>query len=151
MSDTGHTALVRVKPLEWEERRTPLGLVWWSAPNPLGALPFEARTENEKAVHQANLERRILYAIEPSPSLPILVEALEGLLDTVSRLDICEGVCCCGDDMERHSDPMSCGHVPVDAGEYYHGKTIELARAALASIKGDRLVPAHVTIEEISE
>lgn len=29
------------------------------------------------------------------------------------------GVCCCGEDMERHSDPMWCGHMPVDSFDYY--------------------------------
>ena len=57
--------------------------------------------------------------------------ALRGLLSTVERLDISEGVCCCGDDMATHAEPMSCGHTPVDAGHYHHGNAIQQARDAI--------------------
>ena len=59
-----------------------------------------------------------------------LEAALRGLLSTVERLDISEGVCCCGDDMATHAEPMSCGHTPVDAGHYHHGNAIQQARDA---------------------
>ncbi len=65
-----------------------------------------------------------------------LVDALTRLLATVERLDISEGVCCCGDSMENHSNPMVCGHSPVDMGEYHHGAAIEAARAAIAKAEG---------------
>lgn len=67
---------------------------------------------------------------------PELLNSLRSLLDTVERLDIREGVCCCGDSMESHSNPMDCGHSPVDAGEYYHGQTIENARKAILKAEG---------------
>lgn len=67
---------------------------------------------------------------------PDLFEALDALLATIERLDIREDVCCCGDDMEGHSDPMACGHGPVDAGEYYHGQTIEKAKNAIRKAQG---------------
>lgn len=35
------------------------------------------------------------------------------------------GVCCCGDDMKNHSDPMSCGHAPTDHGAYMVGLWLE--------------------------
>lgn len=63
-----------------------------------------------------------------------LIEAHKRLLAMAERLDIAEGVCCCGDDMDRHPEPMSCGHSPVDAGHYHHGATIEESRRALARI-----------------
>ena len=83
MSDTGHTPLVRVKPLEWEERigvtgtydaKTPIGsfiasvtdegrghwfIVGLSGSNYIGTTVEEA-----KAAAQADYERRILSAIE---------------------------------------------------------------------------------------
>lgn len=65
-----------------------------------------------------------------------LVESHKALLETVEHLDTAEGVCCCGDDMERHAHPMSCGHEPVDAGHYYHGQAISRARAAIARVGG---------------
>ncbi|NLH94398.1 MAG: hypothetical protein GX466_09335 [Candidatus Cloacimonetes bacterium] len=39
--------------------------------------------------------------------------------------------------MDRHSDPMSCGHSPVDMGDYYAGQALESARAALAQTPTD--------------
>ena len=66
-----------------------------------------------------------------------LIESLEVLLGLVDEFGIKSGVCCCGDDMARHSNPMDCGHSPVDSGEYYSAKTIEVARAALSGAKGN--------------
>jgi len=45
-----------------------------------------------------------------------LLEALDEILD---RADTSEGYCCCGDSMDNHASPMTCGHSPVDAGDYY--------------------------------
>ena len=69
--------------------------------------------------------------------LAVAVEAIEACVASLERADTTEGVCCCGDSMEQHSDPMSCGHSPVDMGNYYASKAIEAARAALAQIKGE--------------
>lgn len=49
-------------------------------------------------------------------------EMLRGLVSSAESIfDNCQisaGICCCGDNMEGHSDPMSCGHSPVDMGAY---------------------------------
>lgn len=66
-----------------------------------------------------------------------LTKALEACVASLERVDTAEGVCCCGDSMDRHSDPMSCGHSPVDMGDYYAGKALESARAALAQTPTD--------------
>lgn len=65
-----------------------------------------------------------------------LMTALESCLASLERADIREGYCCCGSDMERHDDPMSCGHSPIDAGEYYTGQIMEEARKVLKKAKG---------------
>lgn len=31
----------------------------------------------------------------------------------------CKTTCCCGDDMENHSDPMWCGHTPRSMHDYH--------------------------------
>jgi hypothetical protein len=31
----------------------------------------------------------------------------------------CKTTCCCGEDMETHSNPMDCGHTPVDMHWWY--------------------------------
>lgn len=36
------------------------------------------------------------------------------LLAFMRRAPVSSGVCCCGDDMEKHASPMICGHSPVD-------------------------------------
>lgn len=66
-----------------------------------------------------------------------LVTRLCGAADSLLHMGRFEtGSCCCGDDMERHSDPMSCGHTPVDHGEYVargvYESAVEPARALLA-------------------
>ena len=66
-----------------------------------------------------------------------LTKALEACVASLERVDTAEGVCCCGDSMDRHSDPMSCGHSPVDMGDYYAGQALESARAALAPTPTD--------------
>lgn len=49
-------------------------------------------------------------------------ERLLGLVSSAESIFInfhtSAGVCCCGDNMDGHSDPMACGHSPVDMGEY---------------------------------
>lgn len=60
------TGAVKVKALEWEERKTRLGTVWWSAPNPLGGLSIEAASENDKIAAQADYEHRVISALEPA-------------------------------------------------------------------------------------
>lgn len=62
-----------------------------------------------------------------------LVAALQNLLHLADEFGIQSGVCCCGDDMKRHGNPMDCGHSPVDSGEYYTASAIEEARKALSA------------------
>jgi len=49
----------------------------------------------------------------------------------IEHCDVTEGVCCCGDDMDTHAEPMSCGHSPVDHGSYTASQWLDEARAAL--------------------
>lgn len=62
-----------------------------------------------------------------------LVAALKNLMHLADEFGIQSGVCCCGDDMKRHGNPMDCGHSPVDSGEYYTASAIEEARKALSA------------------
>ena len=62
-----------------------------------------------------------------------LVDALERCIASIEHADMSDGVCCCGDDMETHSNPMDCGHTPVDAGEYFSRSATEHARAAISA------------------
>ena len=62
------------------------------------------------------------------------VEALGACIASLERADTSGGVCCCGDNMEGHSDPMACGHIPVDMGDYYAQSALEAAHAILKEI-----------------
>jgi hypothetical protein len=64
------------------------------------------------------------------------VERLEAWVKLAEHCSIEDGVCCCGEDMEGHSNPMNCGHSPVDHGAYIAGQLEESTRATLAEIKG---------------
>ncbi len=47
----------------------------------------------------------------------ITFEALvQEMLDNLKHCSLDSGCCHCGDSMDRHSDPMHCGHTPVDMG-----------------------------------
>lgn len=63
------------------------------------------------------------------------VERLRGLtteaIQLVENCSVETGVCCCGEDMERHSTPMNCGHTPTDMGAYQSLQWLDAARAAL--------------------
>ena len=63
-----------------------------------------------------------------------LTGALEACVASLERANTAEGVCCCGDSMDRHPNPMNCGHSPVDIGDYYAGRALEAANAALATV-----------------
>lgn len=62
------------------------------------------------------------------------VEALGACIASLERADTSEDVCCCGDNMDGHSDPMACGHVPVDMGDYYAQSALKSAHAILKEI-----------------
>ena len=38
----------------------------------------------------------------------------ERLMDFITNAQVSSGVCCCGDSMQGHADPMASGHSPVD-------------------------------------
>lgn len=46
------------------------------------------------------------------------ITALNFYQTIFEQCDITTGVCCCGENMETHSEPMDCGHTPVDQGVY---------------------------------
>ena len=93
-------------------------------------------TEEELARHDSKtLLQLLLSADARCDALTVerdrLLEALDGLLTSVEHADFAEGWCCCGDDMLHHQNPMDCGHMPVDMGEYHASLAIKKARAAL--------------------
>lgn len=60
-----------------------------------------------------------------------LVRALLMCMGSLERANTAEGVCCCGDSMAGHANPMDCGHSEVDAGRYSARLAMEAGTAAL--------------------
>lgn len=42
----------------------------------------------------------------------------DALIAFMENAPVNSGVCCCGDDMNRHGNPMACGHSPVDMWDH---------------------------------
>lgn len=36
------------------------------------------------------------------------------LLEFIEQAPVSSGVCCCGDSIDKHPSPMTCGHTPID-------------------------------------
>lgn len=83
----------------------------------IAELKDEARTlfgeaaNNRIRAEAAERERDALKA--ENEKLRVLVERAA---DIFRNCTVEDGMCCCGDDMERHPDPMTCGHSPTDHG-----------------------------------
>ena len=50
---------------------------------------------------------------------------IEQLTNFIKYAQVSSGVCCCGDSMEGHPSPMTCGHSPVDMWDYHSGELLE--------------------------
>lgn len=68
-----------------------------------------------------------------------MAASMKLLIETIQQSDTSQGYCCCGDSIEKHSNPMYCGHSPVDMGDYYAAKAVEEAQALLAEFEKDEL------------
>lgn len=62
-----------------------------------------------------------------------LLNALKRLLECYKMADHRDGYCCCGSPMDRHDDPMNCGHSSVDAGEYNASLIIDDVESVIAT------------------
>lgn len=58
-------------------------------------------------------------------------------IEFVKNAPVSSGTCCCGDDMENHANPMSCGHSPVDEWDYSLSKWLKQISAS-PSTAGER-------------
>ena len=114
------------------------GLSWAELFAVLHNRPFHKIDTNEAMIACRALEARYLAAIDVQPDprdaqIAALVGALRGCITAIEHADMADGVCCCGDEMEGHSDPMDCGHTPTDRGEHYAHQVLTAAKAALSA------------------
>lgn len=43
---------------------------------------------------------------------------IKELVGFIKYAQVASGVCCCGESMNNHSSPMSCGHTPTDVWDH---------------------------------
>lgn len=60
-----------------------------------------------------------------------LESAIQGSVEFLTHAPLETGICCCGDSMNGHGNPMDCGHSPVDSGAYAISAHIEGLRQVL--------------------
>lgn len=123
----------------------PLGHDGWEAADLItalltanAALRAERDAWQTRAMEQMN---RATKASQEAAAAIVDLEAeveklrtlLEGWLQLASHCDISEGVCCCGESMEGHSNPMDCGHTPLDHGTYIAVQLGKETRAAITT------------------
>jgi len=63
-------------------------------------------------------EQMQAYAIAAQAPLIERIKELEKqrdrLLEFIEQAPVSSGVCCCGDSIDKHPSPMTCGHTPID-------------------------------------
>lgn len=60
---------------------------------------------------------------------------IEQLTNFIKHAQVSSGICCCGDSMEGHPSPMTCGHSPVDMWDYHSGKLLEAYPDDLSALR----------------
>jgi hypothetical protein len=90
--------------------------------------------------------------IAAAPAAPqdrgVRMKALREFVDFVRQAPVSSGVCCCGDDMEKHADPMSCGHAPVDQWDHSLSQWLKEIDPLLAALADPSPAPAAAVMEE---
>lgn len=61
-----------------------------------------------------------------------LEDQLEQALATLEQFGALSGCCMCGSPMDGHDSIMTCGHSPVDSGDYHIGQVVKAGRELLA-------------------
>mgnify|MGYP000846790213 FL=1 len=108
-------------------------------------LPADTSTFYDNEPIQSQVDRLAEYIMREAPdaingggAIETAISIISAQAATIARAiaiiehcDVTEGVCCCGDDMDTHAEPMSCGHSPVDHGSYTASQWLDEARATL--------------------
>lgn len=92
------------------------------------------RIEAERAARIAAEAKLAAVEAERDRALRLV----DGALSIFDQCAVEAGYCCCGDDMKNHSSPVSCGHSPVDQGEYAVNCWREEYAALTAPAGGER-------------
>lgn len=137
-----HTAEVAKLRAERDEARDWLakannefGSQTWSWPNLWQRIAQLKELSNERWKRAVSAEAELAALRKAADALAMNLEAWEVI---AHHCTISDGVCCCGEDMKKHSDPMYCGHAPVDHGGYQASLHMKEAEAALAAYRATK-------------
>lgn len=83
------------------------------------------RLENQVQARDAELWGRTQKILQLEQQLAAEQAKNVGLRDFIARAQVSSGVCCCGEPIDGHSSPMSCGHSPVDMWDPAVGKLLD--------------------------
>lgn len=99
-------------------------------------LRVGALLRQRQAVSLLLIQKTILAA----SALRRCVELETWIAETMQSLEgfpVSSGVCMCGDEMEGHAGVLTCGHSPVDSGDYYLSELTKQAAQLLAKPMAD--------------
>jgi hypothetical protein len=74
-------------------------------------------TNNDKKGAHPTADQQVAGSVEAERAAQYKKQR-DDLLAFMQSAPVSSGVCCCGDDMQRHGNPMDCGHSPVDEWDY---------------------------------
>lgn len=103
-----------------------------------------ARAENDELARVCNYLEDVL---DERDALAVHIEKLHNFIRSAP---VSTGVCCCGDDMERHAHPMSCGHSPVDEWDHQSQLILDEAPDTIALAKRDLIKQAEA-LEDVAQ
>lgn len=82
-------------------------------------VPALAAERDAQTARADAAEAEVARLKDENERLRSLVDSAHGIF---ANCEVSAGVCCCGENMDGHSNPMECGHSPVDMGDYSAGQ-----------------------------
>lgn len=76
------------------------------------------RLRKDRGIEHDTANAHIFEAAELRQQLAAAQAREQQLRKLIEHAPVSSGVCCCGDSMDRHPDPMVCGHSPVDQWDW---------------------------------
>lgn len=100
---------------------------------------------------RAELEAYLRTIGEQEPVNARLLAIVHQTVGMIENTSIETGCCCCGDSMDGHASPLTCGHSATDQGAYFAGLLYEDAKAAIAAAKSINEINALPDVPLVNE
>lgn len=96
-------------------------------------LCIEALTaeRDEAWAYMSALQGDLYNAIMMEAEHDQLFQLVQRAITIFENCSVSTDTCCCGDSMSSHGDAISCGHTPVDMGDYQSSLWLSEARGIL--------------------